>query len=337
MATKNFLFSRKSNFQLVVAAAFLILASCNTLRTRNDVENDRTKGTKGETSDSSGAVQPPRYDLPPTPPPPPNIEINSASSPIPAMPKIGLIFGPGGARAYGHIGFLQNMARMKVPIYGTVGIEWGAPVAALLSSKGQVYDVEWQMFKLKDEDLIKKSLIGSGGRVNEVTTLKDFFQNAFAGQKVEGFKYPFACPAYNIAKNHVYMMSRGSLDNLMPYCLPYPPVFKPFNRNVSAVRELKMAADFLRSQGANYIVLVNVLGKDGGRKSLVKESESADSVSWSEISSFYSKPQPGIDATIPIDLDNYLVTDFEKKRAIMQKGAEVSQKPLEAWARKLGF
>ncbi|MBC7372050.1 MAG: alpha/beta hydrolase [Bdellovibrionaceae bacterium] len=320
-----------------MAAAFLFLASCNTLRTRGDIENDRTGVSKSETQSNGGTAQSPRYDQPQTPPPAPNVEIPLAASPIPAMPKIGLIFGPGGARAYGHIGFLQNMARMKVPVYGTVGIEWGAPVAALLSSKGQVYDVEWQMFKLKDDDLVKKSLIGSGGRVTDVTALKDFFQTAFANQKVEGFKYPFACPAYNIAKNQVYMMSRGSVDNLMPYCVPYPPTLKPFNRNVSAVRELKMASDFLRSQGANYIVLVNVLGRDGGRKSLVKDADSTDSVTWSEISSFYSKPHPGIDATIPIDLDNYLVTDFEKKREIMQKGAEVSQKPLEAWARKLGF
>jgi NTE family protein len=133
------------------------------------------------------------------------------------------------------------------------------------------------------------------------------------------------------------MMSRGQVEQLMPYCLPYPPLFKPFNRNVSAVREVKMAADYLRTQGANYIVLVNVLGRDAGRRSLVRESDSAESVMWSEIASFYAKPLAGIDATISIELDSYLVTDFEKRREIMQKGAEVSQKPIENWARKLGF
>jgi NTE family protein len=332
METGNFSFLHKN--KKIILLAFVALTACNHLRTRGDIENEK-EGQKTETS--GGPVQAPRYEMPQTPPNAPQVEIPPTASPVPAMPKIGLIFGPGGARAYGHIGFLQNLFRMKVPVYGTVGIEWGAPVAALLSSKGQVYDVEWQMFKLKDEDLVKKSLIGGGGRVNDVTALKEFFQNAFAGHKVESFKHPFACPAYNIAKNQVYMMSRGSVENLMPYCLPYPPIFKPFNRNVSAVRELKMASDYLRSQGANYIVLVNVLGKDGGRRSLVKETDSAESVVWSEIASFYAKPQPGIDAVIPVDLDQYAVTDFEKKREIMQKGAEISQRPLETWARKLGF
>jgi NTE family protein len=323
--------SRQSFFALLI----LLSTACTHLRTREDIAEER----QNQKNESGGAVQAPHYEVPTAPSASGNSlsEVPPSSSPIPAMPKIGLILGAGGARAYGHIGFLQNLSRMKVPVYATVGIEWGAPIAALLSSKGQVYDVEWQMFKLKDDDLNKKSLLGSGGRVSDIAALKDFFQNAFSNQKIESFKHPFACPAYNIAKNQVYMMSRGSLDNLMPYCVPYPPNFKPYNRNVSAVRELKMAADYLRSQGANYIVLVNVLGRDAGRKTLVKDADSGDAVTWSEIASLYSRPQPGIDAVIPIELDSYLVTDFEKKREIMQKGAEVSQKPLETWARKLGF
>lgn len=332
MATGNFSFLRKKHSLLVLSLIFIV--SCQHLRTREDIE-----AGKGEAETPSGPVQPPKYEaqspaqpqVPATPPAPP------VSSPIPAIPKIGLILGPGGARAYGHIGALQNLSRLKVPIYATVGIEWGAPAAALLSSKGQVYDVEWQMFKLKDDELAKKSLIGSSSKANDVMALKEFFQTAFGNQKVESFRHPFGCPAYNIAKNQVYMMSRGQVDQLMPYCLPYPPMFKAYNRNVSAVRELKMASDYLRSQGANYIVLVNVLGREAGRKSLVRDADSAESVMWSELASYYAKPQPGIDAVIAMDLDAYMVTDFEKRREIMQKGAEVSQKSIESWARKFGF
>lgn len=333
MGTGNFSFLLKRNKQVLLLLSLLFVVSCQHLRTRDEIEAEK------ETSKSeipSGAVQPPRYEIPTpqpsTPEPPP-----AQASPIPAIPKIGLILGPGGARAYGHIGALQQLTRLKVPIYATVGIEWGAPIAALLSSKGQVYDVEWQMFKLKDEELAKKSLLGTNVKGNDVTLMKEFFQTAFGRQKVEEFHRPFGCPAYNLAKNQVYMMSRGFVEQLMPYCLPYPPNFKPYNRNVSAMRDLKMAADYLRSQGANYILLVNVLGRDGGKKPLVKETDSAEAVMWSELGSFYAKPQAGVDAVISVELDQYLVTDFEKRREIMQKGAELSQKPIGSWARKLGF
>lgn len=333
MGTGNFSFLLKKNKKpILLIFNFLILAGCQHLRPQGEGEGPR-EGTKTETP--SGPVQAPRYEVPAPQPPAAELPPTQAS-PIPAIPKIGLILGPGGARAYGHIGALQNLVRLKVPVYATVGIEWGAPVAALLSSKGQVYDVEWQMFKLKDEELAKKSLIGSNTKGNDVTQLRDFFQSAFGHQRVEEFRHPFACPAYNIAKNQVYMMSRGQVEQLLPYCLPYPPLFKPYNRNVSAVRELKMAADYLRSQGANYIVLVNVLGKDGGKRALVKDTDSAEAVMWSEIGSYYAKPPAGVDAVIPVELD-YPVTEFEKRREIMQKGAELSKKPIETWARKLGF
>ncbi|MGZ6433440.1 MAG: patatin-like phospholipase family protein [Pseudobdellovibrionaceae bacterium] len=314
----------------------IFMAACQNLRTREEIEAGQ-EGSKVETP--SIPVQVPKYESQTPPPQAPVAEAPPVSSPIPAIPKIGLILGAGGAKAYAHIGALQNLNRLKIPIFATVGIEWGAPIAALLSSKGQVYDVEWQMFKLKDDDLMKKSLISSGAKANEMPALKGFFQTAFGQQRVEDFHHPFACPAYNIAKNQVYMMSRGKVEQLMPYCLPYPPLFKPFNHNVSAVRELKMAADYLRSQGANYIVFLNVLGRDAGKKPLVKESENSntDSVVWSEIASFYAKPQFGIDVMIPVEVDSYMVTDFEKRREIMQKGAEVSQRPIETWARKLGF
>lgn len=333
MGIGNFSFLLKRKKHSLLLLNIFLVAACQSLRTREDIEAEKA----GEKIDSQQPVAPPKYETPSVPAPALPQEGAPVTSPIPAIPKIGLILGPGGARAFGHIGALQNLSLLKVPIYATVGIEWGAPVAALLSSKGQVYDVEWQMFKLKDDDFGKKSLIVSAARTHEVSELKDFFQTAFGRQRVEDFRHPFACPAYNIAKNQVYMMSRGALDQLMPYCLPYPPMFKPFNRNVSAVRELKMAADYLRSQGANYIILVNVLGRDAGRKSLVRENDSAESVMWSELASFYTKPHPGIDATIAVDLDSYLVTDFEKRREIMQKGAEVSKKSIESWARKFGF
>jgi NTE family protein len=332
MGTGNFSFLLKKNKYTLLILNLLLVTACQGLRTRSDVQAEKDAA---KTETPSGPVQAPRYEVPA--PQAPVSEAPPQSSPIPALPKIGLILGPGGARAYAHIGALQHLARLKVPIYATAGIEWGSPVAALLSSKGQIYDVEWQMFKLKDEELAKKSLIGSSAKASDVSLMKEFFQTAFGKLKVEDFRHPFACPAYNIAKNQVYMMSRGYVEQLMPYCLPYPPTFKPFNRNVSAVRELKMASDYLRSQGANYIVLVNVLGRDGGKKSLVKDTESAEAVMWSEIGSFYAKPQAGIDAVIPVELDGYAVTDFEKRREIMQKGSELSQKPIESWARKLGF
>ena len=207
-------------------------------------------------------------------------------------------------------------------------------MAALFANKGLANDVEWQMFKIKDEEVVRKSLLSSN-KANDISSLNDFLRLSFARMKVEDMRLAFACPALNLAKNQVYLMSRGSVDALLPYCWPYPPLFKPFKNNVSAVRDVKMLADYLRSKGANYIIFVNAMG--GSQKhSYIGEKESMENVVWSEIAGQYSRSQAGVDSTISLNTEDYGLADFDKRREIMQKGADSSDKSLRSLSEKMG-
>lgn len=252
------------------------------------------------------------------------------------LPKIGLILGPGGAKAFAHIGVLQEFQKAKIPIHAVAGLEFASPMAALFAWKGYVNDVEWQMFKIKDDEIIKKGLISSTLRPAEMTDIRDFIKVVFQKLKVEDLKKPFACPALNLSKNQIYLMSRGNLDQLLPYCWPYPPMFKPYRNNVSGLRELKLTSDYLRSQGAQYVVLVNVLGGNIQKKPVLG-SDSLENMLWTELATSYARPQAGIDAMIALNLEDYGIMDLSLKREIMQKGAEQSYKQIEVLAQRLGF
>jgi hypothetical protein len=80
-----------------------------------------------------------------------------------SRPRLALILGPGGLRAYAHAGFVQELAKARIPISFMVGVEMGAVPAALYAYKGQPFDPEWQMMKFKEEDLIKSSLLSRAG------------------------------------------------------------------------------------------------------------------------------------------------------------------------------
>ena len=147
------------------------------------------------------------------------------------IPKIGLILGPGALRAYAHIGVIEELSKLRAPIVAVTGIEMGALVGAIYSNKGQPFDVEWQMMKIKDDDLVDR------GNIN------DFMGMVFANNRVESAKVPFACPALNMQKQQVFMMNRGSYTQMLPYCLSFPPLFKPFQNNVAGVLDLKTAVD----------------------------------------------------------------------------------------------
>lgn len=318
----------------------LALAGCQTFKTREEIR--RTPQPKAPSVGTTTTAPAPAYPPPtvvaeeeevaeaPAPPPPP-------APVIPSIPKIGIILGGGGAKTYAHIGFLHELSRAKVPVHSMGGIEFAAPIAALYANKEQANDVEWQMFKLKDEEVIKKSLLGSVNKNNEVTVLKEFVGTAFNRAKPEDFRLPFSCPSYNMKKNQVYLMNRGSVEQLMYLCMAYPPFFKPYQSSVAGVRDVTALANYMRSKGANYIVFVNVLQPPGGSKPYTLEATATDNVLWSEIAGLYNKPMQGVDAVVSLDTESYGIMDFEKRREIANKGAESAVRQLKNLTRKWGL
>lgn len=340
--------STPTKISLLLGLVFMM--GCQSLRTRDDVRRDKQPGASptGSTSQAQpttpGAPRPPTYNVPPynTPsedvteaapvelPPPPAPE-------IPKMPKLGIILGGGGAKTYAHIGFLHELAKAKVPVHAISGIEFAAPMAALYAQKEQANDVEWQMFKLKEDEVIKKSLLGSTEKNGQVTDLKGFISTAFNRVKAEDFRLPFGCPSLSLKKNQVFVMNRGGMDSVLSFCMAYPPYFRPYQGNVAGLREVSALAQYLRSKGANHIIFVNVLPAPNGSKNYVSDANSTDNVLWNEIASSYSKPFNGVDTVLNLDSGDYGIVDFERRREIMNRGADSASRQLKTLARKWGF
>ena len=322
-----------------------ILAGCQNLRTRDEVRHSPTGPGTGPTTPNRGGkpgAPPPQTSMPtydqediessPAPemiPPPPPVN-------IPAMPRIGFILGGGGARTYAHIGFLHELAKLKIPVAAIGGVEFAAPMAALYANKEMANDVEWQMFKLKTDEVLKKSLLGGTNKNNDVTVLKEFFQSSFARINAQDFKVPFACPSMNFARNQVYLMNKGAIDQVLYSCMAYPPFFKPYSNQVAGIKEITSLANYLRQRGANMIVFVNVLPGPASR-SIYGDLNSTENVLWSETAGLYNRPLPGVDSVISLDAGNYSIMDFDKRREIMNAGSESANKTLKVNARKWGF
>lgn len=256
---------------------------------------------------------------------------------IPAVPKIGIILGAGGAKTFAHIGFLHELNRSRIPVFSIGGVELAAPMAALFASRETANDVEWQMFKLKDEDIYKKTILGTVQKNGDVATLKEFANAAFSKSKAEDFKIPFACPSYNFRKNQVYLMNRGPLDQILFFCVAYPPFYQPYQGNISAVREISSLANYLRQRGANYIVFVNVLQNPGWGKPFIPEVSTTDNILWNEIAGTYNKPITGIDSVINLDTSEYSIVDFDKRREIMNRGSDSAIHQLKSLGKKWGL
>lgn len=279
--------------KFIILILFLGLVSCQSTQTQNDTPQIESTTPSSQTpSKVPVAVEP--------------------TEPL----KLGLILGPGGARALAHIGVLKQFHDKKVSVKGIVGIEWGSLIAASFAQKGSAHEVEWQLSKIRDYRLQEGGDIRSG-----LKPLQAYLQSI----KAEATMIPFACPSLNLKKSQVFMMARGRLDQLLPFCMAYPPMTESHDLSLAAARELSLAADYLRSRGANYVLFVNVLSGLS-----IKEP-----TPWLELAYDLKKKWPGIDERLDIVIDQKSIRDFKLQTDLIQLGFEQSSKAAEKLLQKM--
>lgn len=303
----------------------LILTACQTKRrasepTRSEPPVVTTTPPVVETAPTTTPV-PQQPQLPPTP-----------AAGLGSNPKVGLILGPGAMRAFAHVGVVQEFAKAKLPIQAIVGIEMGALIAAIYANKGLPYDVEWQMGKLKESDLVKKGLL-SGRELGDVQNTDEFINTVLSSAKAENSRIPFACPAFHMGKSQAYMMNRGVFAEMLKFCLAFPPLFKPYQQNVAGVLDLKAAVDYVRSKGATYVIYVDLLS----RPLPIKGSESETQILWGLMEEVLSRPERGIDYVVRVPLQDVDLMDYNRRKEVIQLGQKAAQDAYQQISRKMGL
>jgi NTE family protein len=262
------------------------------------------------------------------------ITTTPTARPTPPVPKIGIIIGPGFLRSYIAIGILQEFHKARVPIHALVGFEWGSLPAALYSLNGQANEVEWQMLKVSESAVLKKSLIRNQLESQSVTELQGFLGQAFSHHNFEQSRIPFECLTFDYIKKQYFWMKKGELAKGLSYCLASPPFTKPYLNNVGAI-DLKLAADNLRQKGANYIVFINPLS--GNRNYLDENLPIESQVHWSLQQYQLMKSAGIIDFVVETSGAPFSVLDFGARRDMIRKGQEIGSQAAKKLATKLGI
>lgn len=354
MATKNFLFGQKKINQyphiakifpqlLLVALTSSVLIACQTkskqaattnqaTTNRNDNSNSTVVNPSNPTTNTGTGIFSGLFDSNTSE----TTEAENATQPQPTPGqslKIALILGPGALHVYGHVGVVQEFAKAKLPIHTVVGYEMGALVAAIYSNKGLPYDVEWQMMKLKESDLVQKGLLSQEIKSGDVSNLREFTKLALSTNNADNAKINFACPAFNMAKQQAFFMNKGAYIDLLPYCIAFPPLYKPYQQNVAAVFDYKATADYLRARGANYLVYVDVIG----RNPRLNSSQADSQVLWSFVAKEQSLAERYFDQVIKVPLQDYDLLDYNKRREMISKGGQTAQSAVSAIMKKWGL
>ncbi len=283
---------------------------------------------------------------------PPPVPLLPAQPPVAAPPqaavlgkepaKVGVILGPGGMKAYAELGVLREMGRQRIPVQAIVGMEWGAVIAGLYASQGQINEAEWKSFKLKENELPTQSFISSRIKPAQISDLQNFFNNTFASSTIEKNRVDFACPAAYNNGDHTIWQTHGSMQEAVSHCLPYPPLYAENGGWMASPFSLDEAAAWLRSRGANVILLINVIGQGELWPSKAASDLPIETVLWSELRRDLARAaaQGGtrsINHVISVNTTGHPMTDFEGRRALMEAGQKAAAEPLNKMVSEYGF
>lgn len=281
-------------------------------------ENNSVETTV-QTPSSPQVTEPVQQQLDPQP---------AAPSVLVDRPRLAVILGPGGLRTFAHAGFIQELAKAKIPIFAIGGLEAGALPAALFASRGQPFDPEWQMMKLKEEDWIQKGLLAGASSKKPGDFLGSL--NLMIGPiKTEDAKITFACPSYSSIKKQTFLMNKGSLAQVLLYCLPSEPLMSHYQGSGANPIALGVLAQNFRQKGAQLILYVDLIAEN----TLPLDE---NGMMWGVYQSAIQQDWSKVNEVVKISgLSNF--RSFSSRREMLQRGQEFGKKFIQTLQTKYGF
>ncbi len=230
------------------------------------------------------------------------------------------------------------MNRARIPVHAIVGLEWGAVMAGAFATQGQINDAEWKAFKLRESEMPASGLLSRDISAAPISKLMPFLDSAFGSTAITALKVDFACPAVSKGAATVSWLNKGSLKDSVAKCVPYSPLYQDNAGWIASPFSVDDAAAWLRSRGANVILLVNVLGQGDYLPSKNAADLSPENLIWSEIRrELYRARPPEVNHVIHVNTTGKPVTDFNGRRELMDAGQKAATDVLNKMVSQYGF
>jgi len=240
------------------------------------------------------------------------------------LPKIGLILGPGTFKAWAHVGVIKEFEKRGIQIHSIAGLEWGALMAALYSSKSTINELEWQLSKMKN------TRFNYGSSIRQ---LRSEFQAAFGSSRIEGGKIPFFCPSLLLKNGKTAWWEKGKYSDALEKCMAFPPFSQAHYGWVADAFNVEEAAKKLRDYGAEVIVFVNVLA----RGNVLSSGQDSSQIIWWEGAQRMNETPKGVDWVIGIHTRKYNILDADARPSFVLFGQEFGAAAADKIASEYGF
>lgn len=250
------------------------------------------------------------------------------------IPSVGLILGPGGAKAFAFTGVLKKFEQSKIKIEQIYGLEWGSLVAGLYAHSGKVNQVEWALYKMNQKDFLKTSYFSDKLERQHSESLDPFLKKYLQGKPMSSMD--FSCPVVSSRTGSISWKSQVN-RNVLKQCISFPPLFKTKNSWLASAFSLDKAIERMKSKGIGLVIYVDVLGTASifPRNDKIKSQEAK--ILWYEMQRVLTKYREKADFVIGVDTEGINLYDFEKRSSLVLKGERAGEQALKELTEKYGF
>jgi len=277
---------------------------------------------------------------------------------------IGLTLSGGGARGLAHIGVLQALEELRIPIEFLSGTSMGGVVGGLYASglstqalrQAVLKEIDWKKvfstvppreeLSLRDKQQLNRFIpILEAGLSSEQIISSGFIggQELFLtlhrytrGIELEDFNQlpiPFKCVATDINQAKPVVLEKGNLAMALRATMSVPFAFSPVEIDKHLLVDggilNNLPVDVVRNMGADLVIAINIsspLGKADQSSSFVTVAlQSVDAaLVQNTIQSLQSLKSP--DVLIEPEIEEFTAADFDKVDILMQRGHDAVMK-----------
>lgn len=251
---------------------------------------------------------------------------------------VGIWLGPGAIRSYAHIGVLRVLQRAQIPIVAIGGSEWGSIVGASFALSKGANEVEWEMLKLKKEELPSVGLLSRQMSAQDPQELFNFLSSAFGEKDLGQSNIPFRCSTTD-GQDTTFISSGKAREQLLR-CAVLPPLYKFYDRAgkawVSGAISPGNWPDELRKAGAQYIIYVDVINRGSLLTSKNYSNENQLKALWIALRSISQQQHLFANLTIEVPSDIDLV-DFDRRREAIGLGEKAASDVVDGITKAIGL
>jgi NTE family protein len=246
---------------------------------------------------------------------------------------VALVLSGGAARGFAHVGVIRVLEQERIPVDLVVGTSVGSLIGALYASARNGFELEWEAFQLKQEDIfdfgVWNAVAGMGLAKGE--KLEAFVKGKVKQQNIEELPLRFAAVATDLNWGTRVVLDKGSVARAVRASSAIPGVFEP------VAHEGKLLVDggvvdnipieVARAKGADVVVAVDI-SEDVGNvniKNLVDVLLQSTNIMFAVN---VAHRRAGADVMVQPKVGGIAMLDFTRRKEAMDAGIAAAREAL---------